>query len=599
MSIFLAAMLLLQAGAAAQGAPEGHPIQPGFPGTPVGHRPKVEIPWNRFYSAEEIYGLLDRIEAAFPNLVSHQVIGQSFEKRELRVYTVTNAEKGADLSKPAMWIDGNVHGNEVQGGEAAVYAVWYVTENYGSNPEITELLDRSALYVLPMQNPDGRAHWFAEAHDAHSSRTGYEPTDDDLDGRFDEDAADDLDGDLQITQMRKYLPGQGTHRQDPYDPRILERVRPNDKGLRGDWIVLGEEGIDNDGDGRINEDPGGGYDMNRAWPSMWQPEYVQGGAGPYPLHWPESLSIARFLLAHPNVAGVQSFHNAGGMILRGPGAEAFGEYPAADVRVYDELGRDGERMLPFYRYMVIWKDLYTVFGGFVTWTYEGLGIVSFTNELWSSEQYFPDKSKDPNPGQNFFGTSSQAERLFFDDKLLMGAGFVDWHPFEHPLYGPVEIGGFRKDVGRVPPTFLIEEMIHRNALFCLKHAREMPRVSIEEPTVVDLGQGILAIDVVFRNERLIPTRTARAAEKKIGEPDAYTLSGKGVEVLAGGFRTDRWRPEEIELAKRDPARLLREAGIPGRGEVRVRWIVRGSGQDAVIGWEGEKASDASLRIKIR
>ena len=27
----------------------------GFPGTPVGHRPKVEIPWNRFYNYAEVY----------------------------------------------------------------------------------------------------------------------------------------------------------------------------------------------------------------------------------------------------------------------------------------------------------------------------------------------------------------------------------------------------------------------------------------------------------------------------------------------------------------------------------------------------------------
>ena len=53
-------------------------------------------------------------------------------------------------------------------------------------------------------------------------------------------------------------------------------------------------------------------------------------------------------------------------------------------------------------------------------------------------------------------------RYFFDDKLLLGAGFVDWHPYKHPLFGDVEIGGFKKDVGRVPPSFLEEEMLHRN-----------------------------------------------------------------------------------------------------------------------------------------
>ena len=595
MNGILLALLLAQTPAAPKAAPQ----EKGFPGSPVNHKPVVEIAWNRFYDVPEIYALLDKLEAANPKFVKHETIGLSTEKRELRVYTITNPDTGKDTEKPAMWIDGNVHGNEVQGAEAAVYAAWYLLENYGSNPEITPLVDGSTFYVLPMQNPDGRAHWIEDANTPNSSRTGREPVDDDQDGRFDEDGPDDLDGDGQITQMRKYVPGHGTHRLNADDPRIMEPVPPNDKGIRGDWILLGEEGIDNDGDGKVNEDGPGGYDLNRAWPSSWEPEYVQGGAGPYPLHWPEPLCIARFVLAHPNIAAVQSFHNSGGMILRGPGAESYGEYPAADVTVYDELGKDGEKMLPFYRYMVIWKDLYTVFGGFVNWTYEGLGIISFTNELWSGEEYFPDKSKNPDPGRNFFGTNTQEQRHFFDDKLLMGAGFVPWHPFDHPLYGKIEIGGFKKDTGRVPPTFLIEGMIHRNALFCLRHAKEMPLVSIEEPTVTDLGDGIQAVDVVFRDPHLIPTRTARASETKSGEPDVYTIAGRGIEVIAGGFRTDRFRPEKMVLAEREPARLVREAGIPGRGEVRVRWIVRGKGQEATVGWAGEKAKDVTLKIRLQ
>ena len=561
------------------------PSPTGFPGSPVGHRPKVEIPWNRFYDTDEIHALLDRLMAAFPDLVEREVIGKSHEGREMRVYTLNDPATGADTEKPAMWVDGNVHGNEVQGAEAAVYFAWYVLENHGKYEAITKLLQEYAFYVLPMQNPDGRASWFRDAHTGSSSRSGTAPVDDDQDGLVDEDGYDDLDGDGNIVQMRKHVPGEGTHRLHPDDPRILVPVPPNDRGIRGDWILVGQEGLDNDGDGRINEDPPGTYDMNRSWPSMWMPEHVQGGAGPYPLYWPETRSIAQFILSRPNIAGVQSFHNSGGMILRGPGAEGFGEYPSGDVRVYDELGRDSERMLPFYRYMIIWKDLYTVFGGFVNWTYEGLGIISFTNELWTDEQYFPDEP--PRQRSGFFDTGTQEQRHFFNDKLLAGAGFVDWHPYEHPLYGRVEIGGFRKDVGRVPPSFLIEEMIHRNALFCVRHAAAMPRVSIEEPTVVDLGEGLKAVDVVFRNHNLIPTRTAHAAARRIGEPDAFTCTGRRVEVLAGGFRTDRFRPERIELAEREPARLLREQGIPGRGE------------ELTIGYEGEKARDRSVTLRIQ
>jgi hypothetical protein len=332
--------------------------------------------------------------------------------------------------------------------------------------------------------------------------------------------------------------------------------------------------------------------MNRAWPSMWEPDHIQYGAGPYPLYWPESRAIAKWVLAHPNIAALQSFHNAGGMILRGPGAEPYGEYEREDVRVFDELGKDGERMLPFYRYMVIWKDLYTVYGGFSTWGYEGLGVISFTNELWNGDQVWGD-------GQHRPDANDPKSRYFFDDKLLAGAGFVKWHPFNHPFFGPIEIGGWRKDVGRVPPTFMIEEMLHRNCMFNVSHARAMPLVQITDATVTALSDGVLAVDVVFKDLHVIPTRTAQAAKQKIGEPDAFTIAGKDVEVLAGGFRTDRWHPEKIELAEREPARLLRESGIPSRGEVRVRWFVRGKGDRATVSWQGEKAHDQSLEVRLR
>ena len=570
----------------------------GFPGSSVGHAPKVEIPWNRFYDYDELLAHFDRVQAAFPALVTHEVIGRSVENRELRVYTVNDARTGPANEKPAMWIDGNVHGNEVQGGEAALYALWYLCENAAGNPEVAELLRDAAFHLLPAQNPDGRAHWFQRAHNASSSRTGVFPTDDDDDGRFDEDPADDLDGDGHITQMRKHVPGQGTHRQDPDDPRFLVPVPANDDGRRGDWILLGEEGRDDDGDGRINEDDPGGYDMNRAWPSSWAPEYVQFGAGPYPLFWPETRAVASFIQRRPNIAAVQSFHNAGGMILRGPGTESFGEYPSDDLRAYDELGRDGEKMLPFYKYMVIWKDLYTVWGGFVNWTYEGLGIVSFTNELWNDDQYFQIDALGAEAGKSRSGLAGDRRRQWFDDKLLMGAGYVDWKPFDHPLYGKVEIGGFKKDVGRVPPTFMIEEMLHRNALFCLAHAKAMPKLVFDDVQVTELGDGVKAVDLLVRNLHVIPSRTAMAARSKVGQPDAITIEGSGLAVVAGGFRTDRFRPERIELQEHEPQRLLRERGVGARGEVRVRWLVRGKADKVVVSYTGEKVRTVRVEVKL-
>jgi len=102
---------------------------------------------------------------------------------------------------------------------------------------------------------------------------------------------------------------------------------------------------------------------------------------------------------------------------------------------------------------------------------------------------------------------------------------------------------------------------------------------------------------VFRNEHLIPTRSALAADKKIGRPDLLTISGDGFEVLAGGVRSDRFRPERIELQEHDPARLVREDGLEGRSDLRVRWIVRG-GARATVRFEGEKAKTVERTVEL-
>lgn len=547
---------------------------------------KVEIAWNRFYDYPELIELCRKLEAGWPQFVHLQFIGKSWEGRDMPLLTVMNPKTGPESGKAAMWIDANVHGNEVQGAEACLYAMWYLLERYGEVEQCTKLIDERVFYVLPTQNPDGRAYWFEHANNPSSSRSGLRPFDDDGDGLLDEDGPDDLNGDGNIGYMRKLLPGEGDYRLDPDDRNVLIRVPP---GRKGDWILLGEEGIDNDGDGLVNEDPPGGYDMNRNWPSGWMPYFLQFGAGEWPLCFPECRAIADFILAHPNIAAVQSFHNNGGMILRGPGYESYGEYSPADVRVYDELGKAGQNILPFYRYMVIWKDLYQVYGGFVNWTYEGLGIISFTNEMWNGGEYFQKQEGAP--------AGDEGDR-FFNERLMLGDAKTPFAPFKHPLYGDIEIGGDKKMTGRVPPSFMIEEMLHRNAAFCWFHAQSMPKVAIKKSEVEKLGDNLFALTVTVANENLIPTRTVLALQKREGRPDLLTVAGDGLTVLSAAYSTDRFRRESDEsIDTKTPGRIRLEQGIPGRGEVKVRFIVRGKGS-AKVTFDAEKGGRAESDVKL-
>ncbi len=543
---------------------------------------KVELSFNRFYDFEQLTEALNDLVRAYPNLLTIRSIGKSTEGRDIWLVTINNPATGEDRDKPGMYIDGNVHGNEVQASEVCLYTIWYLTKSYGVVDKLTRLVDERAFYIVPSVNPDGRAYWFREPNTSSSARSGMKPTDDDYDGLYDEDGPDDLDGDGHITTMWKADPN-GRWRRSPRDPRIFERVAADETG---EYTMLGEEGIDNDGDGRINEDDPGGYDMNRNWPSGWQPNHVQYGAGEYPFSYPEPAAVGAFILDHPNIAAVQSYHNAGGMMLRGPGVESRESfYPREDLAVYDEIGQTGERMLPFYRYLVIWKDLYEVHGGFVNWTAEGLGVFSFTNELWNADQYFQGKEGD---------WQRRDARMRFGDLLEFEHHFVPYKPHQHPFYGEVLIGGWTKFASRVSPAFMLDELCHRNFAFTMYHADQMPKLSFSRVRVKPLAPATWEVTVEVTNERLIPTISGVAAQKRIGARDAVELTrtpgadpAEAPRVVASGA-VGGWFDAAMSPTEHQPHRIWADRGVPGRGQRLFRWIVSGEGE-VEITYRSQKA----------
>ncbi len=544
---------------------------------------KVDIQWNRYHTYEEFVDQLKELQRAYPDLVTLKTIGKTLQGRPMIVAIVNDPSTGPDTSKPAMWIDGNVHGNEIQAGEAVMYSIWYLAKAHGVNEQLTELLKNYSFYFLPSQNPDGRDYWFSHANTPHSSRTNQRPVDNDRDGLFDEDPPDDLDGDGNITSMWIKDP-QGRWIRDRNDPRIFKRVAADEKG---EWTNLGSEGIDNDGDGRKNEDGPGGDDMNRNWPSDWKPPFVQFLAGPYPLSHPETRAIAQFIMGHPNIAASQSYHNSGGMILRGPGAKyAESRYPGDDRRVYDEIARTGEQILPYYRSMVIYKDLYTVHGGFVNWMAEGLGVISFTNELWSPSKFFQRDVARPDSDQQWI----------WRDRIAFGQTFTDYTEYDHPRYGKVLIGGPNKWSSRNTPTFMLEEECHRNFAFTMYHADQMPLISFGKSQVQRLADGLWSVTIEVRNEKLIPSRTGLQRQKSIGTTDLLTVEGASV-VAAGTLGS--WRDLQMKAIKHEPQRVQVKAGIPGRGMKIFRFIIRArAGSEVQLRYDAERAQNITTTVKL-
>jgi Zinc carboxypeptidase len=525
-------------------------------GSPV--NPKVAASWNRYNDHAGIGDLLKKIANAYPGLAKLESIGKSYEGRDLWCIAITDYSKGNPDKKPAMYIDGNIHSNEIQGAEFAMYTAWYLTESFNDTKFIQELLADKIFYIIPTINPDARDNFFKKPNNAHSPRSGMIPVDNDMDGLVDEDGYDDLDGDGNITQMRRKNPN-GRYRIDPANPNRMIQVGNDEKG---DYELLGFEGIDNDGDGLVNEDGDQfEYDPNRDWGWNWQPNYVQGGAYKYPFSLPENRAVMEFVMKHPNIAAAQSFHNAGGMILRGPGAlEDVGTYNAADVQVYDAIGKKGEEIIPGYKYLVVYKDLYSVFGGELDWFYGNRGVYTYSNELWTPYLMF-NKTTGEDAGDDAY--------FQFDRYLLFKDAFVEWHEYNHPQYGKIEIGGFKKNFTRAHPGFLLESDAHRNMAFTIYHAYHTPKLEIDTVIEKDLGEGLKEVTAVIGNKRLMPTHSSQDLKYKIEIPDYVTLSG--AKVIAG-MRVDNFNPAAATEQKNNP-QSVEVNNIPGLGQVTVRWII--------------------------
>jgi len=539
------------------------------------HMPKVEVAWNRYYTYEGLVDVMQKIAKAHPNLAKIESIGKSYEGRDIMTLTITDFSTGKDTDKPAMWIDGNIHSNEVQGAEFALYSAWYLTEMHADTEFIQELLRDKTFYITPTINPDARNDFFLKPNTANTPRSGVMVLDNDGDGEAGEDEMDDLNGDGHITMMIRKSPT-GRYIKDPLDPRRLMPVGPDQVG---DYEMVGQEGTDLDGDGRINDDDVGYYDPNRDWGWNWQPDYVQRGALKYPFTLSENRAVMEFVMKHPNIAGAQSYHNYGGMILRGPGAEEDVEtYNREDIRIYDAIAKKGEEMMPGYRYLTVYKDLYSVFGGELDWFYGNRGIFTYSNELMVSYLYFHQNA----------GRGNQEEQLKVDKLLTFGDAFVDWESYDHPQFGEVEIGGFKKTFGRAHPGFLLEQDAHRNSAFTIYHAYHTPKLSVMDVKEEDLGGGLKEITATIFNERMMPTHSSQDLKYNIERPDYVSI--EGAKVVAG-FVVEDEDFKRYQEQKLRPERIAVE-NIPGMGAVKVRWIVS-SGSNYSIKVDSAKGGKAS------
>lgn len=570
----------------------------------VEYEPGDELTFDRYHTVDVMYQWLFRWSREYPDLVDVYAVGESFEGRPILQASLTNENTGSHLDKPAAYFEGGRHSGEVTSSESVLWLMQHLLEEYGSDPEITALLDHNVIYLRPQNNPDGSNLYL---HTAQANRSTVRPVDNDGDGLLDEDPPEDVDGDGVIYDMRfrpaDMAPGSPGAEMEPRyvlderdeSGRLMRRARD---GEEAEWVVL-SEGFDSDGDGRWNEDGIGGLDLHRNYPENWRPDrgldhtdrgYTQGGAGDFPLSEPETRATVIWLLHHPHVSVVNSMDTRVPMHLRPPSTSRSEErmYPEdlAHYEYFDSVGLSitdypwaGDVYETYMtRYPTSpWSGEPTspspLFGHGPDFGYFYYGSIWYGDELWNGgamEDYDGD------------GVLDSFDALVWDDAENGGRGFREWEPFHHPILGDVEIGGFHpKFFSQNGPADQLEEWIRRQALFNLEMAKHLPRLEfIDVATSLESEAGDSAtwnVDVTFRNVGQLPTALRQAQLIKIVRPDRVRLlipdSLTAEPTAEDGTSTGAPAPVEIVLPElRDKTR---EAGYTGPGEVRtVRFQLR-------------------------
>ncbi|MDH4271858.1 MAG: M14 family metallopeptidase, partial [Candidatus Aminicenantes bacterium] len=254
-----------------------------------------------YHSPDDVAAAIKSYAAKFPELAKAVTIGRSAGGRDIHVLRVASSLRGGNPeTRPAILVAANLEGLYPPGTEAALAVAEQLLTRHGTDKKIAGLLEQKTVWVAPLVNPDAAAAFFGAVRAERS--TNGRPVDDDVDGRQDEDGGDDLNKDGLITQMRFKDP-EGQWIADPKEPRLM-RLADAKKGEKGVYKVLGE-GLDNDGDGEFNEDPGGGVDVARNFPHDF--EYGVKAAGGWPASEPETAALLEFMTSHPSIGLVLVF----------------------------------------------------------------------------------------------------------------------------------------------------------------------------------------------------------------------------------------------------------------------------------------------------
>ena len=438
---------------------------------------------------------------AYPDLVRLESIGQTAAGRDLWVLTIGPEP---ERTRPAVWVDGNMHASELCGSSVALAIAEDViglhtepaAEVHGLPAHLRERLREVLFHVLPRMSPDGAEEVLKTGRYVRSV-----PRDERPNRNHARWLSQDVDGDGTALILRQRDPGGEFVESRDVPGLMVERALEDG----GPYYKVYPEGVIENFDGATIPTPSflsdNQTDLNRNFPFQWYPEHEQIGAGSYPMSEPESRAVVDYTSRRPHLYAWLNLHTFGGVFIRPLGDKPDAKMDQEDLAVFRQIASWGEGHAGYPTVSGFEEFIYEpekpIRGDLTEYAYHQRGCIAYVCELWDLfEQVGLEKKK------RFVDRYTQLDRADmvkiarWDAEHNAGRVLRPWRKWNHPQLGEVEVGGLDPRVGLWNPPFeRIDEVCRGQAAVFLRVAALAPSVQFTEVRATEIESGLYRLDV--------------------------------------------------------------------------------------------------------
>lgn len=496
----------------------------------------LKLNTKKYYDYTEVTEFLKQAEKEFPDFVSLESIGTSYEKRKIWLVSLTHKKTGGHEDKPSLWVDGNTHASEVTGSQSCLYFIFQTLTQMKKDPELQFLLNHMNFYILPQVSPDGAEFFLKKNYEVRSSPQPWpEPA------LHENLIQKDIDDDGEVLLMRQEDPV-GAYKKSSFHPELLTQRSPFDlPSTKQKYYNLYKEGFfkNYDGFNKKQEYPSS-LDFNRQFPAGFKPEGIQKGASSHPMAAIEIQKFVEAFVARPRIFGHIALHTFGGLILRPPAATPEEKFDLGDMMLKRIITSEAGRVSG-YPAISTAKDFkyysrQSEAGTADEWSFEHRGVFSFTVEIWDVWKAAGIHIKD-HVSRYFNPAEADLLKIFkwAKSRFPIQNFYKNWKKFNHPQLGPIEIGGWKTGFlfRNPPPDLLLGEM--KKVFEIIKQfAKVAPLVHIKKTEIQKLDSHTKKLTLILENQGFLPTNGSQQAlrVKAVNKPSVTLKTSSKLKLIS-------------------------------------------------------------------